>query len=56
MANPLTGLPNPSPIYHLWDIRDWQVHNLNPFTAATLPKSERQEGYRGEVQMYTSFF
>ena len=40
---PLTVLSNPSPIDHLWDIRDGQVHDLNRFTASTLPESERQQ-------------
>ena len=39
---PLTGIPNPSPMDNLWDIRDRLVHDFYPFPAATLLESERQ--------------
>ena len=44
MSTLLTGHPEPclSPIDHLWDIRDWRVHDLYPFPSATLPDFERQ--------------
>ena len=39
---PLTGHPDQSPINHFLDIRDWCIHDLYPFPAATLPEFECQ--------------
>ena len=53
---PLTGLLDPSPINHSWDIRDCQVHDLNPITQiigtpAGLTMTTHSTG--AGVQMYT---